>query len=81
MVSLAELRKQKLKETENQKESSTQEKKSRVKKKIGISERKLNKNQTLDAIYKLARENIGNITDIKLRSILEDIKVYSGRGK
>lgn len=49
------------------------------KKKIGISERKMDKNQTLDAIYSLGKENIGYITDVKLRSILEDIKVYSQR--
>lgn len=49
------------------------------KKRLGISERKMDKNQTLDAIYKLGKENIDNITDVKLRSILEDIKVYSKR--
>ena len=49
------------------------------KKRKGISERKLNKRKTLDAIYNLGKENIDNITDIKLKSILEDIKVYSRR--
>lgn len=86
MVSLAELRKQKLKEAEKQKETSIIGKKPIVekskepkKKKKGISERKLNKRQTLEAIYNLGKKNIDSITDIKLKSILEDIKVYSRR--
>ena len=60
-------------------ESSVVEKPKEPKKRKGISERKMDKNQTLEAIYELGKENIDNITDVKLRSILEDIKVYSQR--
>ena len=74
------------KETEKQKETSTPKKdlvieksKEPKKKRKGISERILNKEQTLDAIYNLGKENIDSITDVKLRSILEDVKVYSRR--
>lgn len=55
------------------------EKSKAPKKRIGISDRGMNKEQTLNAIYKLGKESIDNITDVKLRSILEDIKVYSKR--
>ena len=73
-------------ELEKPKEISITDKKLEVekpkipkKKRKGISERDMNKPQTLDAIYKLGKESIDAITDVKLRSILEDIKVYSQR--
>lgn len=77
--------KQKLKEQETKisvtgKKPRTEKPKESKKKRKGISERDMNKKQTLDAIYKLGKESIDAITDVKLRSILEDIKVYSQRG-
>ncbi len=77
MPSLRELAKQKLAE-QKEKEIPKTDEKPKIKRK-GISERKLNKKQTLEAIYKLGKESINNITDVKLRSILEDLKVYSKR--
>lgn len=81
MPSLRELAKQKLEEQENKKISiiNKKPKESKKKRKKGISDRFMNKNQTLDAIYKYGKEHIDNITDVKLRSILEDIKVYAQR--
>ena len=77
LKSMEEPKKEQIKDSKSQ--ETPKKPKEPKKKKIGISERKLNKKQTLDAIFKLGKENIDSITDIKLKSILEDIKVYSRR--
>ena len=77
---LKKIEEPKKKQIKDSKSQETPKKQKELKKKRkGISERKLNKRQTLDVIFKLGKENIDSITDIKLKSILEDIKVYSRR--
>lgn len=48
-------------------------------KKTALTNRTMNKTQTLDEIYSLGKEFKDKITISKLRSVLEDFKLYSKR--
>lgn len=76
---LKELKKQKeTKELDIPLKNET-EKKPKKPKKIALTDRSLTKEQTLDKLYSLGKESIGNLTISKLRSMLEDVKLYAKR--